>query len=59
VEGPERAGAFLPVVDLDLDIQPDDMSHTHPTDAEPDEARLVRLSARTPAGRCLLAAVTA
>jgi tRNA threonylcarbamoyladenosine biosynthesis protein TsaE len=59
VEWPERAGAFLPVVDLDLDIQPDDMSHTHPTDAEPDEARLVRLSARTPAGRCLLAAVTA
>ena len=59
VEWPERAGAFLPVVDLDLDIQPDDMSHTHLTDAEPDEARLVRLSARTPAGRCLLAAVTA
>lgn len=59
VEWPERAGPFLPVVDLDIDIQPDDMSHIHAADAEPDEARQVRLKARTPAGQCLLDAVTA
>lgn len=59
VEWPERAGHFLPVIDLDIDIQPEDMTHHHPADAEPDEARQVQLSARTPAGRVLLAAVAA
>ena len=58
VEWPERAGAFLPVVDLDIHIQPDDMGHTLPSDDEPDVARQVRLAARTATGRGLVQHVT-
>eukprot|EP01041_Mallomonas_annulata_P017850 gene17851-36506_t len=48
VEWPERAGAFLPAVDLQIDIQPDDMNpHTDP---EHDSARTVRATALTPTG---------
>ncbi|MDZ4186937.1 MAG: tRNA (adenosine(37)-N6)-threonylcarbamoyltransferase complex ATPase subunit type 1 TsaE [Hydrogenophaga sp.] len=57
VEWPERAGQFLSVIDLDIDIQPIDMIYNHPADAEPNEARQVRLTARTPVGQRLLAAV--
>jgi tRNA threonylcarbamoyladenosine biosynthesis protein TsaE len=39
VEWPERAGSFLPVVDLRIDIQPDNMPHPNPhTDRQPDAA---------------------
>lgn len=59
VEWPERAGGFLPVIDLDMDIQPDDMPHNHPTDADPEGSRCVQLTAHTPAGRRLLQALAA
>jgi tRNA threonylcarbamoyladenosine biosynthesis protein TsaE len=58
VEWPERAGPFLPVVDLDIHIQPDDMGHTPLTDDEPDVARQVRLTARTDTGRRLVQHMT-
>jgi tRNA threonylcarbamoyladenosine biosynthesis protein TsaE len=58
VEWPERAGAFLPVVDLDIHIQPDDMGHNLPSDDEPDVARQVRLTARTATGRGLVQHMT-
>jgi tRNA threonylcarbamoyladenosine biosynthesis protein TsaE len=55
VEWPERAGAFLPAVDLQIDIQPDDMNpHTDP---EHDSARTVRATALTPTGLRLLEAL--
>jgi len=58
VEWPERAGDFLPVIDLDIHIQPGDMTQTTPSDAEPDEARQVRMSARTATGRRLMSHMT-
>jgi tRNA threonylcarbamoyladenosine biosynthesis protein TsaE len=65
VEWPERAGDFMPVVDLDIDIQPEDAPHPvpppshHPVDGEGgvDEARRVRVQAHTATGRLLLAAL--
>lgn len=64
VEWPERAGAFMPLVDLDVHIQPDDMPHpSPPLTAEPDDeidgARRVCVQARTPQGQLLLAALPA
>lgn len=59
VEWPERAGPFLPPIDLDIHLQPDDVPHQPRTDAEPDEARRVQLTARTPVGRQLLSALPA
>jgi tRNA threonylcarbamoyladenosine biosynthesis protein TsaE len=67
VEWPERAGAYLPLIDLDIDIRSDDMPHPvpppthHPLDGESgvDEARQVRVAARTPSGRLLLDVVAA
>ncbi|WP_370690306.1 tRNA (adenosine(37)-N6)-threonylcarbamoyltransferase complex ATPase subunit type 1 TsaE [Hydrogenophaga sp.] len=58
VEWPERAGDFLPVMDLIIDIQPDD-SLAHPTSnfdmtEHPDEARRVAIKALTPTGQLLL-----
>ncbi len=62
VEWPERAGGFMPAVDLGIDIQPDE-SLAHPpiandmTDDPPDEARRVSATALTPQGRLLLEAL--
>ncbi len=53
VEWPERAADFMPPVDAELHIEPDPMQ----TDPEHDDARVVRLTAFTPAGRRLLAAL--
>lgn len=53
VEWPERAANFMPPVDAELHIEPDPMQ----TDPEHDDARLVRLTAFTPAGQRLLAAL--
>lgn len=55
VEWPERAADFMPPVDAELHIEPDPMQ----TDPEHDDARLVRLTAFTPAGQHLLAALSA
>ena len=59
VEWPERAGEFLPVVDMEIDIQPDDMTTPHaPTDIDDDTpARTVRATALTDTGRRLLEAI--
>jgi tRNA threonylcarbamoyladenosine biosynthesis protein TsaE len=61
VEWPERAGAFMPVVDLIIDIQPDEslaQSSSDPDMTEhPDEARRVRVKALTPTGHRLLEAL--
>lgn len=54
VEWPERAGEFVPAIDLDIDIQPGDTHHSMTTDGEPDEARDVCLTARTATGHRLL-----
>jgi len=67
VEWPERAGDFMPVVDLLIDLQADPMPHPvpppthHPLDGESglDEARQVRLLAHTATGRLLLATLVA
>jgi tRNA threonylcarbamoyladenosine biosynthesis protein TsaE len=58
VEWPERAGEFLPVVDLRIDIQPDDMT-TPPahTDPDSDTPRTVQATALTTTGRRLLEAL--
>jgi tRNA threonylcarbamoyladenosine biosynthesis protein TsaE len=55
VEWPERAADFMPPVDAELHIEPDPMQ----TDPEHDDARVVRLTAFTPAGQRLLAALPA
>lgn len=55
VEWPERAADTLPPVDADINIEPDDMS----PDSDADNARQVRFTAFTPAGRQLLAALQA
>lgn len=55
VEWPERAGEFLPAVDLQIDIQPDDMN-AH-IDPEHDSARAVRATALTLTGQRLLEAL--
>ena len=55
VEWPERAGEFLPAVDLQIDIQPDDMN-AH-IDPEHDSARAVRVTALTLTGQRLLEAL--
>lgn len=55
VEWPERAADFMPPVDAELRIEPDPMQ----TDPEHDDARTVCLSAFTPAGQQLLAALQA
>lgn len=57
VEWPERAGEFLPVIDLQIDIQPDDMTTSHLTDPEQDTQRTVHATALTPTGQRLLAAL--
>ena len=57
VEWPERAGEFLPVIDLQIDIQPDDMTTSPPTDPEQDTQRTVQATALTPTGQRLLAAL--
>jgi tRNA threonylcarbamoyladenosine biosynthesis protein TsaE len=58
VEWPERAGEFLPVVDLQIDIQPDDMTtpQAH-TDPDQDTQRTVHATALTATGRLLLEAL--
>ncbi|MDR7149084.1 tRNA threonylcarbamoyladenosine biosynthesis protein TsaE [Hydrogenophaga palleronii] len=61
VEWPERAGAFMPVVDLIIDIQPDESLAQPPSDPDmtehPAEARRVRVKALTPTGHRLLEAL--
>nr|WP_245638646.1 tRNA (adenosine(37)-N6)-threonylcarbamoyltransferase complex ATPase subunit type 1 TsaE [Hydrogenophaga palleronii] len=58
VEWPERAGDFLPVVDLQIDIQPDNMTPHAPTDdLEQDSQRTVQATALTDTGRRLLRAL--
>lgn len=61
VEWPERAGAFMPVVDLNIDIQADESLAQPPSDPDmtehPDEARRVRVKALTPTGHRLLEAL--
>ncbi len=57
VEWPERAGEFLPVIDLQIDIQPDDMTTSHLTDPEQDTQRTVHATALTPTGQRLLEAL--
>ncbi|WP_236582037.1 tRNA (adenosine(37)-N6)-threonylcarbamoyltransferase complex ATPase subunit type 1 TsaE [Hydrogenophaga sp. BPS33] len=54
VEWPERAGDFLPVVDLQIDIQPDDMTPERLTDPDQVPRRTVLATALTPTGRRLL-----
>ena len=55
VEWPERAGEFLPVVDLQIDIQPDDMTTPQaPIDPDQDTQRSVQVTALTATGRRLL-----
>ncbi|MGE0349928.1 tRNA (adenosine(37)-N6)-threonylcarbamoyltransferase complex ATPase subunit type 1 TsaE [Hydrogenophaga sp.] len=57
VEWPERAGDFLPVVDLRIDIEPDEMPpHTH-IDLDQDTHRRVSATALTPTGHLLLEAL--
>ena len=57
VEWPERAGDFLPPVDLRIDIQPDEMTpHAH-IDLDQDTHRKVSATALTPTGRLLLEAL--
>ena len=57
VEWPERAGDFLPVVDLRIDIEPDEMTpHAH-IDPDQDTHRRVSAVALTPTGRLLLEAL--
>ncbi|MBA4265202.1 MAG: tRNA (adenosine(37)-N6)-threonylcarbamoyltransferase complex ATPase subunit type 1 TsaE [Comamonadaceae bacterium] len=61
VEWPERAGDFMPVVDLIIDIQPDEplahpSSHRDMTE-HPEEARRVNVNALTPTGQLLLEAL--
>ena len=55
VEWPERATGVMPLPDAELFIEPDPMQ----TDHEHDDARCVRLNALTPAGRQLLAVLSA
>jgi len=61
VEWPERAGAFMPVVDLSIDIQPEDALAQPPSDPDmiehTDEARRVNVKALTPTGQQLLEAL--
>ena len=57
VEWPERAGEFLPLIDLQIDIQPDDMTTSPPTDPEQDTQRTVQATALTPTGQRLLEAL--
>ena len=57
VEWPERAGDFLPPVDLRIDIEPDEMTtHAH-IDLDQDTHRKVSATALTPTGRLLLEAL--
>ncbi|MDR7095712.1 tRNA (adenosine(37)-N6)-threonylcarbamoyltransferase complex ATPase subunit type 1 TsaE [Hydrogenophaga laconesensis] len=56
VEWPERAGEFLPVVDMEIDIQPDDMTSHASTDLD-DTRRTVRATALTDTGQRLLEAL--
>jgi tRNA threonylcarbamoyladenosine biosynthesis protein TsaE len=57
VEWPERAGDFLPPVDLRIDIEPDEMTtHAH-IDLDKDTHRKVSATALTPTGRLLLEAL--
>ncbi len=62
VEWPERAGDFMPVVDLSIDIQPEDALAPPPSDPDmtehPVEARHVIVTALTPTGHRLLEALT-
>jgi len=54
VEWPERAGDFLPTIDLRIDIQPDEMTpHAH-IDLDQDTHRNVSATALTATGRLLL-----
>jgi len=61
VEWPERAGDFMPVVDLSIDIQPDESfapPSSHPDMNEhPEEARRVNVNVLTPTGQLLLEAL--
>jgi tRNA threonylcarbamoyladenosine biosynthesis protein TsaE len=61
VEWPERAGEFMPVVDLGLHIEPEpDLPQPSATDDStdaPDEARAVHAVAHTPTGLRLLEAL--
>ena len=58
VEWPERAGDFLPTVDLRIHIQPDEMTPQDHIDLDQDTQRRVGASALTPTGRLLLEALT-
>jgi len=58
VEWPERAGDFLPTIDLRIDIQPDEMTpHTYHIDLDQDTHRKVSATALTATGRLLLEAL--
>ncbi|MGE0098704.1 MAG: tRNA (adenosine(37)-N6)-threonylcarbamoyltransferase complex ATPase subunit type 1 TsaE [Hydrogenophaga sp.] len=57
VEWPERAGAFLPPVDLRIHIQPDEMTPQDHIDLDQDTQRQVGATALTPTGRLLLEAL--
>lgn len=57
VEWPERAGDFLPVVDLQIDIQPDDMTPESFADPEQNTPRTVHATALTATGLRLLEAL--
>lgn len=57
VEWPERAGECMPVVDLDIVIEHDDMTSTSRSNPNRDNARQVNAIAHSPTGRLLLAAL--
>jgi tRNA threonylcarbamoyladenosine biosynthesis protein TsaE len=58
VEWPERAGDFLPPVDLRIHIQPDEMTHKDHIDLDQDTQRRVQAEALSPTGRLLLEALS-
>lgn len=58
VEWPERAGDFLPAVDLRIDIQPDEMPPQAHIDLDQDTRRIVSATALTATGRLLLEALS-
>ena len=54
VEWPERAGDFLPPVDLRIHIEPDEMTPQAHIDLDQDTHRRIEVTALTPTGRLLL-----
>jgi tRNA threonylcarbamoyladenosine biosynthesis protein TsaE len=56
VEWPERATGLMPAIDAEIHIEPDDTMPTS-TDDDTDGRRILRVTAHTPIGRQLLAAL--